>query len=447
MLRGAPPNIDQAKPAGAPASIRLELDADDFAYPTFPFTTLAKLQTTADIQSTYLATVVDQPMSDSPYGPTAIKWTGSNANGSITSKTLLTTPVDVRNGSIRWTFKPIIGVPDYNWSIVLYSSGSPSAPPANYHSGGGSVPLQSYSSGGNTGLGRWQSIGIPVNTNFTAVGSGADLSKVTWAAISVGGSSTSTAIGNIDFVPNPRPKAAVIVRFDNGYGNAYTKGFPLLQAVGAPAFFSLTTGLSLVGQTGFLTSSQISDLIAHGWQLSVKSYSTEDQATVDAMTPAQRNAEYQNCRAVAASFGVRRSSYDSIYYSNVGPTDMTAYPQLSGNFRTLMNFSGGNPGANPPQYFGECFPFGDRYNILTMSLVSDGGSGATLTTYLGYALDQARLNKGVLIISMHNDLANSDALQAFKDMITYVTVTHSDTMEFTTPRKLLAPYNGDTLIG
>jgi hypothetical protein len=50
----------------------------------------------------------------------------------------------------------------------------------------------------------------------------------------------------------------------------------------------------------------------------------------------------------------------------VGPTDMTAYPELSANFRTLQRFDNGNP-INPPLWFGETFPFGDPKNVLVLN--------------------------------------------------------------------------------
>jgi hypothetical protein len=88
---------------------------------------------------------------------------------------------------------------------------------------------ESYSTGTSTTSGRWQSIGIPVNSNFAAVGGGGDLSAVTWAEVGFGGFNQVMGIGNIDFVPNPRSKGAVIVRFDNGFDSAYLTAFPLCR--------------------------------------------------------------------------------------------------------------------------------------------------------------------------------------------------------------------------
>jgi hypothetical protein len=44
-------------------------------------------------------------------------------------------------------------------------------------------------------------------------------------------------------------------------------------------------------------------------------------------------------------------------------------------------------------------------------------------------------------------LASADSLAAFNFLINYVTSTWPSQIEFTTPRRILAPYNGDTMAG
>jgi len=420
----------------------------DFPYPTFPFTTLAKLQTVSDMQAHSAGTYVDQAMADSPYGATAIQWTANGSNGGVISKTLLSTPVDVRNGNIRFTFKPLNQISNspglFQFNIVIMSAGTPAAPSGNNHQAVILLPIEQLSTSAT--VGRWQSIGIPVNSNFTAVGTGADLSAIKYATISLGGGANSMALGNVDFVPNPRSKAAVLVRFDDGYDQSYTIGFPLLQAVGAPAALAIGASQTHINGGGQLTTSQIRTLLNAGWQYMSQSWSTEDQPTVDGWTSAQRLAEYVSTRNVAKQWNRYRDSYDGTYYSNVNYQDMVAWPELNASFRTLTNFLSG-VASGGPLYLGEGFPFGDPKNIISLGLASDGGSGVTLTTFLNTALEQARTNRGVLVLTIHNELGDPNALQAFNDMITYVTVTHPSEIEFSTMRKLLAPYNGDALQG
>ena len=70
---------------------------------------------------------------------------------------------------------------------------------------------------------------------------------------------------------------------------------------------------------------------------------------------------------------------------------------------------------NPFLWFGETFPFGDPEKVLVLNVAQNSGGSATTTTYTGYALDQARANRGVIIMCMYDDLAtNSNVLTAFK---------------------------------
>lgn len=63
---------------------------------------------------------------------------------------------------------------------------------------------------------------------------------------------------------------------------------------------------------------------------------------------------------------------------------------------------------------------------------------------------RARPNSGVeggLIIGSHNEIAQTNFQNAMSSVIDYVNNQHPTEMEFTTHRKILAPYNRDTLVG
>jgi hypothetical protein len=433
----------------------------DFPYPTFPYTTLALMRRVSDgiVVTGYGASVGDVPATDSPYGLlTALQYVTRSDGGTTTiSGAVLSQGVNVTGGNIRLAWKPIAGFQYNNTALNtnelrLYSTGSPSSPGANYHVRNLSATNSLSTSSASGTPGRWQYHGIAVN-NFTAVGSGADLTNIKYAMIvsqKSGGSSGSTIqYGNIDFVPNPRSKAALIFRIDDCVPDAYNILYPALKAVGAGGYFQPGDVNSAQGLNQFArtTSAQLAEMISYGWQIGSGVSTTEDATVIDGMTSDQRTAEFAAARAYGKSFGRYRDTNDGAYFSNVNFSDMTAWPEMHANRRTLQAFINGNP-TNPPLPEGETFPFSDPYLIKVLNLAQDGGGGGpSTTTYAQYAIMQAVANKGVIILACHNDLStNFNVLQAVNDAIAYAQANPT-LIEITTPRKLLAPYNGDTLVG
>jgi hypothetical protein len=442
-----------AKNAGPASSVRLELVANDYAYPVFPSQTIGRFYTVSDVNTGTLhggGTLADVASSDSPFGiTTALQATFNGSNAFLVSQPL-TTGVDCRNGSIRITFKPGLNLKAQtsSFQIVLWSdtSGSLGGNPNNIFAGN-SVWFDGLLTTPSTAVaGRWQSLSIPINA-FTSAGTGVDLTSIKLCMLGplVATNGAVLQIGSVDFVPNPRSKAAVIVRFDDGAVSSYSIGKPLLDAVGAPAFLAISpSGVVIDGNPAFfLSTAQVTSQLAAGWQFGSQTFSTEDQATWEGWTLAQQLGEFASDRNVAKNFGHFKDSYDGTYFSNVNYADQIVWPAFKASFRTVQNYTAGLP-SGVPLYYSETFPFGDPYNITTLGLST---LTTPSTTPLALALDQVRASKGVLIVSIHSDLQNADNLQAFKDMITYVTTTHPTEMEFTTMRKLLAPYNGDDLVG
>lgn len=432
----------------------------DFPYPTFPFTTLSLMETHSQAVVTgFGATVSDIAASDSPYGlSTALQYTARSDGGATTvSGAALGAGVDVTGngscGTIRVAFKPVANYQNNNntmatFELRLYSAGLPSSPGANYHLYNlkGNVPWLSTSPAAGT-PGRWQYFGAPVS-KFSAVGSGADLTSVKYALLNMQGATVVLWLGNIDFVPNPRTKAAMIFRIDDCPESAYSIAYPALAAVGAGGYFqpgdvNSTQGLNGAGR---VTDAQLAEMLAHGWQAGSASSTTEDNTVIDGMTSAQRTAEFAAARAYGTRFGRYRDTNDGAFFSNVGITDMTAWPEIHANRRTLQGFFSGSP-TNPPLPEGEAFPFPDPYLVRALNIESPGGSGSAKTTYVGYQIAAAVAVKGVIILACHDDLnTDPNALQAFNDAIAYAQANPS-LIEITTLRALLAPYNGDTLVG
>lgn len=437
-------------------SMMVAVAPPDFAFPTFSKTTLAQFHTVSDVQASNWGTGADVAMPDSPYGSSALLVTMNGGSNYYTSKTILATGIDVRNGQIRFTFKPF-NVNITAFEIRLFSAGTPSAPSANYHHAGGISGISTlFTRTLNVNNGRFQSIGYPVNS-FTAVGSGADLTAIKYATLFGRGSSGTTfCVGDIEFLPNSRAKAAVVLTFDDAYASAYTIAKPLLQAAlggscpimiipGAVADPSAGVGGTNTSGSGRITWSQIDEICAAGGQLAAGMYSTEDSKIVDAMTSAQRLVEFQKVRALALQHNHFRDTADLGYQSNIGFADMTAWPEIKATWRTAENGVAGI-NANPPISPGEGFPFGDPYNVIRMQHSLTGGFGSQITTIMQWALDQARTNKGCLFIDHHDDLFTSpDIYNSFVNVIDYVVNQHPTEIEFQTMRSLLAPYNGDDM--
>lgn len=407
-------------------------------YPEFPSTTLAAITTKASLYNGNSA-ASDVSVSDSPYGLSTAPQIDLPASSQLISTVAVASPCDVRNGHISFEYKTISGISAASgtltsFKIRLYSSGSPAAPPANYTETGN---MGSYFKA--FAVGRWQRFGVPISWFNVIGGSGATLSAVTWARIEIicGATGATIQLGYIRFYPNPLSQAKVIFRWDDAVASAYTIGKPLLDAIGKPGFLAPGAVASAqgFGGAGRMTLAQVAECRAAGWQVGSQSYSTESaQADYAAYL-----AEYRSMMAYAAANGYRTDAVDGTFYSSVGPaTSVAASAMRAAGVRTIQRFDNGNA-ENPPNIPGETFPFADEFNIRSLNMAQPGGSGATITTRVQQALSRAITDKGVLILAMHDDLTNADALQAFNDVIsTY----NSDPTKFdiTTPTALLTPY-------
>lgn len=440
-LKALTPQQRAALPGGA--------ENGDFPYPSFPFTTLNRQRLASDLQPSTNFSVSDVASTDNPYGQS------TSARAVVTSSwvmrpSFITTGagVDVRGGQIRFNFKPITTIKDLTrFELDLFSSTTVGAAGSNYHKVDikSLVGLQTTSNGAASG--RWQSVGVDVSSTVVANGAGADLTNIRQIQVQ-GTGACQFEIGDFEFVPNPRSKGAVIIRADDGDASQYTILKPAMDAFGAVGVIMPSPISTVIGGGGHLKFAQWQAMMAAGWQNASQAYSTENNTIVDSWTRQQRLDEYAAIRSFVAPYGHRRDTYDGSYYSSVGPNDMIAWPELRDSFRTLCSFRSGNASGNPFP-FSEVFPFGDPKNIQCLNLNSWGDVSDIYESHMILALDQTRAAKGVLVVAFHNEmgLPSGNHLSALNKIGNYVTALHPDTMEFTTIRKLLAPYNGDTLTG
>jgi hypothetical protein len=132
--------------------------------------------------------------------------------------------------------------------VRLYSSGTPTsslATLANYHTydfivDSSQKPLGDF---GN----NWQKLSATIQ-RFTAVGTGADLTAITFAAIEIKHPSTVTpaqiAVGSITSYDNALNRGAVVICLDGYYRTQWNNALPLLKKYDIPAsiFMSNTAG-------------------------------------------------------------------------------------------------------------------------------------------------------------------------------------------------------------
>jgi hypothetical protein len=416
------------------------------AYPNFPHIQLAKFETTGDIQAiggsgNGWASMADMPMADSPYGPTALQYTHGAAytTGVIVGKSLAK-PVDVRNGSIRLRYKAIATgahaniESNYTFALNLYSNVAAGARP---HSGSINASISRFS------LGRWQTLTLPMHL-FRPVESGADLSAIRVASIASkrnGGTAITMALGSVDFVPNPRTKAAIIFGFDDGYAGPYTYAYPILAARGkGGVLFPGRAKVDIGGGPDKITLAQVRELAGHGWQIACQAYDSEGRQPDAAAYLAQFNAT----RAFNATHGMPASAADGAdgsWFSNVNAATALAQGPFKATFRTGRSFYSLDavPGF-PMAGGGETFPFGDRQSWKAWNAGSFSKGSATDIPIFQGCLHQVAASKGVYCHVTHGGMNGAGEYRQTFDYIIGQIDAHPELYEIHTVRSLLDPY-------
>lgn len=356
------------------------------------------------------ATVVDVTTEDSLYGKNAVQL-------NLTQSTLVTlaplanstSPIDVTNGILRFWHKPIalVGGGLDRFSIELHSAGTPSAPTANFHQL--SIGNAPYDFGARltsqTGIGRWQSYGIPIN-NMILAGTGADLTQIRFARLVIRSNKAGVQlqIGNIEFIPNPLDKAKAIFSFDDGYLSHADYVARKLAVYGFPAVLFPSPVTASVGiSSGRISTQQVRNLHDyHGWQIGSQAWSTENFNEVLAMGVDGFTSEMSKLRNWHKAMGVTGGEHGS-YFSGITPDVLEAFPVFRKHFRSMRRYDSGN-NVNPPMQIGESFPFGDPMNIRCLAGDS-AGFGANNGQRLIDHAQQAITNKGVAYYAWHDTLA------------------------------------------
>lgn len=99
----------------------------------------------------------------------------------------------------------------------------------------------------------------------------------------------------------PLPARAVVVSIDDGYHSNYANARPILRRLGWPAVLNLKVGNLHEPEYG-VTSGQVRELIADGWEIDSHTIDHPDLTTVDAATLAREVGESR--RRLQRAFGV-----------------------------------------------------------------------------------------------------------------------------------------------
>lgn len=377
---------------------------------------------------------------DPLYGDTRLTVTLASFNAvQLKPAAAMAAAVNATGQNVRIWTKPLANVDPRldSYKVRLYSTGSPGSPGANYHEFNFSGLIRE---GQKNGEQRWGSFAVPVS-QFAAVGTGADLTAVTWAMVTMQATNSAgltIAVGNVELVANGLSRAKMIISFDDQYPNTINYAARAMARYGFRGVLYLSPAIDL-GRPGKLTVGQVKTLHDNlGWQIASQAYSTENNAGaggIDVMTSDQRTADVAKLRNLQNALGLSGGNTGS-YYSNVGVTDMIAYPMFRQAFRSMRAY-----------YFGEfsvieTYPWADPMRIRAMGAgeFQWGNNAAIYTTYWKNHVDRAIAQKGVGFLVFHDGLGGglSNWRPAFDQLLAYLDANRAS-IDVVTVEDLEAP--------
>lgn len=400
-------------------------------------TALAFFPTVAGITTNRSANCVDSASGDFLFGTTSVEYThpGSFAIGEFAPASALATGVDVTSSDIHFEYcfldssgVNFSGSNLNSFSVQLHSAGSPASPTANYHT----VTISAYAQGfmkldarrGGTII----SYSVPIE-NFTAAGSGATLTEVTWAKFVIQGPSSSGQKFrpySIKAVKKARTKAAVVFVFDDLHVGQYTNALPILAKYNYPACLAVDTVVK-IGQTNFMTAPQIINAHQrHGWQMigQVQGGQGNSTTTDTAISPEHAIEQGARFKVAMKALGISgtqdfsKGSSGFLSASGITGNYYDTLPVLKRLYRTSCEFINGN-NSTPPIPFGETVPFGDPFAIRRINM--SGFTAGTRAARWQELVDQAITNKGVIVFGAHSEFNTAgEGLTALSTLVEYI---------------------------
>lgn len=310
--------------------------------------------------------------------------------------------------------------------IDLFSTGSPSAPGADYHT----LSIGADLSSGFTRVNGYGACSYSSHL-FSLVGAGATLTAITFARIRVAGTAgLIVRPQEVRVVKKASAKASIIFTGDDSHASQVAYGLPMLAPYGYPMVLypSPANGLGGSGQPsgGIAIDEALGLQRQFGWQIAGQEYSKE--VSVDMSIDEWINEQQKNMiQAVAYGFdadGLRDSSYPGGGTYAVTTDEYKAAAKIHRSMRSFNNGMGSNGDGLAPFYFCDTNPPGDPYSIRAFNF--DGSystvSGQAAGLYGKYKLyvDQAVAAKGIAVFATHTGWGTAEVRAAMALLLPYI---------------------------
>lgn len=360
------------------------------------------------------------PLVDGVFGTTVPQAQMNGTNRYFGPAAVMGTPINITAGAIHLMLALSITTGLTGFQLEVFSAGSPSAPPANYTTTATGDYLrhaQEILNRNLQGAGHFMTIGVSAALLTNVVGTGANLSAITWYRIKMDSvvSGPIVAFGPAEYVPNILTGGVAMFSFDDFVNVTYTQVAPRMAAYNMPGMM-MGSPQSALGDN-LMTQDQILTLQdKFGWQVCSQDYSNSDTVSEDGGNDWLTLNSQNLLLAKALGF---RGGRDGSAYSTAGGYNMAgrngSWKQQRKLYRTIATAVGGL-GGSPPEPFGEVFPYADPWSIRRQNL-------AAITLSEAQAMvDKANTVKGVAHFFMHGEvLGGADANTVkFEGLLAYI---------------------------
>lgn len=326
--------------------------------------------------------------------------TMSGANRTYAITTTPTGPaVNLTAGDIHLHLAIVSETPVSSVNVQLFSSGSPTAVPANYHQG---IDPNFLAAMFNSRQRRSMAcVGIP-RTFFTAVGSGANMSAITWARLVLTGTGTVIDLGAIDYVPDITTKGLIVFTFDDLIGNVWNNAVDLFARYNARGVFMCDSARRIGDKyPSLLSAAHLRRAQDLGWQIAYQTYAGNDDYPTesDGYSTMQMKSRSFMLAAANGFYGGPDFSYHTNFVESTSFVGKKILKRMARTVRTFVQFGASTSGEGAGGYgLGAVFPFDDPWCVRGIEL-----SSCTEAQMLSQ-IHRARDINGIQVFAAHNDL-------------------------------------------